>query len=285
MPETRPPLLLGAHISIAGGPDQAIHRGESIGCAAIQIFTKSNRQWFAKPFARETVETFKQAWKQSDIQSVIAHAAYLINLGSSNPETVSKSAEALANELKRCDQLGIPYLVLHPGSAGDAPEEQALQQVAQQLNAVFKATPGNTTILLETMAGQGTNLCHRLEQIAAIYQASNYKDRLGVCLDTCHVFAAGYDLRTPQAYQAFWKQFDTILGFDLLKVIHINDSKKALGSRADRHEHIGKGAIGLDAFRLLFQDSRLAHIPKILETPKESLEDDARNMAVIRDLI
>ncbi|TET34591.1 deoxyribonuclease IV [Candidatus Dependentiae bacterium] len=285
MPQTSTPLLLGAHISIAGGPDQAIHRGESIGCTAIQIFTKSNRQWFAKPLTPETVEAFKQAWKQSGIQSVIAHAAYLINLGSSNPETLSKSAEALADELKRCDQLGIPYLVLHPGSAGDTPEDQALQQVAQQLNEVFKATPGNTTILLETMAGQGTNLCYRLEQIASIYQASNYKERLGVCLDTCHVFAAGYDLRTPQTYKAFWEQFNTILGLDLLKAIHINDSKKALGSRADRHEHIGKGAIGLDAFRLLFTDSQLAHIPKVLETPKESLEDDARNMAVIRDLI
>ena len=285
MPQTSTPLLLGAHISIAGGPAQAIHRGESIGCTAIQIFTKSNRQWLAKPLSKEDVEAFKEAWSQSSIRSIIAHAAYLINLGSNNTETVSKSAKALSDELKRCEQLGIPYLVLHPGSRGEATEEQALEQVAQQLDAIFRATPGNTMILLETMAGQGTNLCYRLESIASIYQASQHKERLGVCLDTCHVFAAGYDLRTPHAYQAFWKEFDNLLGLDLLKAIHINDSKKGFGSRADRHEHIGKGAIGLDAFRFLCTDSRFAHIPKILETPKESLEDDARNMAVIKDLI
>ncbi len=285
MPQRNNQLLLGAHISIAGGIDQAIYRGESIGCTAIQIFTKSNRQWFGKPLTQENINAFKQAWKQSNIQSVITHASYLINLGSSNPETVSKSAKALSDELKRCDQLGIPYLVLHPGSHGQNSEEHALQQVAQQLDEVFKATPGKTTILLETMAGQGTNLCHRFEQIASIYQSSNYKDRLGVCLDTCHIFAAGYDLRTALSYKSVLKEFDTVLGLDLLKAIHINDSKKTLGSRADRHEHIGKGTIGLDAFRLLFHDNRLAHIPKILETPKESLEDDVRNMAVIKKLL
>jgi deoxyribonuclease-4 len=286
MSQTKNPLLLGSHISIAGGPDQSIHRGESIGCTAIQIFTKSNRQWLAKPLSKEAIEAFKYAWKQSKIHAIIAHAAYLINLGSSNPNTMSKSADALSDELKRCAQLGIPYLVLHPGSRGEASEEHALEQITQQLDAIFHATPGNNTmILLETMAGQGTNLCYRLEQIASIYQASHYKERLGVCLDTCHIFAAGYDLRTLEGYQAFWKQFNDLLGLDLLKVIHINDSKKALGSRADRHEHIGKGAMGLEAFRLLFTDSRFSHIPKILETPKESLEDDARNMAVIRALL
>jgi len=285
MPKTTSPLLLGAHISIAGGPAQAIERGESIGCTAIQIFTKSNRRWSAKPLTQEEIQAFKKAWKESNIQSVIAHAAYLINLGSPNPATVSKSAQALTDELIRCDQLGIPYLVLHPGSAGNTSEEKALQQIANQLDIIFRSTPGTTKILLETMAGQGSNLGYHLEQIASIYQASQYKERLGVCLDTCHIFAAGYDVRTPSTYQAFWKRFDDLIGLDLLKAIHLNDSKKEFGSRADRHEHIGKGAIGLEAFRLLCTDSQFADIPKILETPKESLEDDARNMASIKALI
>ncbi len=285
MNDNKPTLLIGAHMSIAGGPAQAIHRGESIGCTAIQIFTKSNRQWYAKPLQQEDIDTFKHAWNNSTIQSVIAHAAYLINLGSPNPNTQKKSAESLIDELTRCHQLGIPYLVLHPGSRADSSELQSLQKIVDQLDYVFEAAPGNSTILLETMAGQGKNLCYRFEQLATIYDKSKHKDRLGVCVDTCHVFAAGYDLRTQQTYDALWKEFDSIIGLDLLKAIHINDSKKGLGSRVDRHEHIGKGLLGIDFFGFLFNDPRFFSIPKILETPKESLSDDRNNMETIAKLI
>ncbi len=285
MTHNKKSLLLGAHVSIAGGPEQAIYRGESIGCTAIQIFTKSNRQWLAKPLKQEEIDAFQKAWKNSTIQSVIAHAAYLINIGSSNPETVKKSTQSLAIELERCQQLGIPYLVLHPGSRGDLSEKECLQQITQQLDTVLESTPGNTMILLETMAGQGSNMCYRFEQIASIYQESRNKERLGVCFDTCHVFAAGYDLRTEETYQAVWNEFDTIIGLHLLKAIHINDSKKELNSRVDRHEHIGKGELGSNAFQLLFNDERFFDIPKILETPKKRPEDDLHNIQTIKGLV
>ena len=278
-------LLLGAHISIAGGLEQAIYRGESIDCTVIQIFTKNNRQWFAKPLTKESIHLFKKAWHNSTIQSVVAHACYLINLGSPNIETRKKSTKSLAQELSRCTQLGIPYLVLHPGSKGEMDEQQCLQQIAQQINVALESTPDNTTLLLETLAGQGSNLCYRFEQLAQIYQLSQHKNRLGICFDTCHVFTSGYDKTTERAYEAVWKKFDNILGLDLLKVIHVNDSKKPLGSRVDRHEHIGKGALGFETFRLLFNDNRFFDIPKILETPKENLADDLRNMQIIRKLI
>ena len=278
-------LLLGTHVSIAGGPEQAIYRGEAIGCTAIQIFTKSNRQWLAKPLEQEEIDAFRKAWNNSTIQSVIAHAAYLINIGSSNPETVKKSTQSLAIELERCQQLGIPYLVLHPGSRGDLSEKECLQQITQQLDTVLESTPGNTILLLETMAGQGSNMCYRFEQIASIYQESRNKERLGVCFDTCHVFAAGYDLRTEETYQAVWNEFDTIIGLHLLKAIHINDSKKELNSHVDRHEHIGKGELGSNAFQLLFNDERFFDIPKILETPKKRPEDDLHNIQTIKGLV
>lgn len=286
MPQTNTQPLLGAHISIAGGPEQAIYRGESIGCTAIQIFTKSNRQWSSKPFSQEEIDAFKKAWKNSSIKSVVVHAAYLINLASPQSDTVTKSVQALVDELYRCEQLGIPYLVLHPGSHGDLSEKRALDQINQNLDTIFDHTPGATMILLETMAGQGTNICYRLEQIAHLYHTSHHKERLGICLDTCHLFAAGYDIRTPNTYETFLRTFQSSIGdLELIRVIHINDSKKALGSRIDRHEDIGKGMLGLEPFRLLCTDQRFAHVPKILETPKKGLEDDARNLAIIRSLL
>ncbi len=285
MTHKKRPLLLGAHISIAGGLEQAIYRGESIGCTAIQIFTKSNRQWLAKPLEQTAIDTFKQAWKDSSIQDVIAHAAYLINIGSPNPETRTKSTLSLKIELERCQQLGIPSLVLHPGSHGTISEQACLQQIAHQLDAIFESVPGNTQILLETMAGQGSNTCYQLEQIATIYNACKYKERLGVCVDTCHIFAAGYDIRTEKMYHSFWNTFDAIIGIEKLRAIHLNDSKKELNSRVDRHEDIAKGKIGDTAFQLLINDPRIFDVPKILETPKESLADDARNMQTIINML
>ncbi len=278
-------LLLGAHISIAGGLEKAFFRGQSIGCTTIQIFTKSNRQWQCKPLTKSEIELFKKTWEQSPIKSVVVHASYLINLGSSNPEVITKSTRALKEELLRCSQLGIPYLILHPGSHGTSPKKNSLLQVAKLLDEVFQAVPGNSMILLETMAGQGSNLGAEFEELAEIYKASANKKRIGICFDTCHTFAAGYNTQTKKTYEHTWQLFDTVLGFDLLKVIHVNDSKKELGSRVDRHEHIGKGKLGKEAFRLLFNDERFFTIPKILETPKEELAEDLKNMKEIVSLL
>lgn len=278
-------LLLGAHISIAGGFDQAIVRGESIGCTAIQIFTKSNRQWTAAPIGEDAIIAFKNARKHSSITQVIAHAAYLINIGSPHEHIRTKSTQAVIDELHRCHQLGIPYLVMHPGAHGTEPINECLTRIAEQINHILTIDTGTTTLVLETMAGQGTNVCDSFEQLAYIYQQVTHKKRFGICFDTCHVFAAGYDLQTKEAYNNTWKIFDNILGRDLLKVIHLNDSKKPLGMHVDRHEDIGKGKLGLDAFKFIMNDSRLFDIPKILETPKESLRDDWRNMRTLADLV
>ncbi len=285
MAEKKHSLLFGAHISIAGGIHLAIERGESIGCTAIQIFTKSNRQWSAKKITDKEIELFKDAIKKSSIQSVITHATYLINIGSPNKATSEKSITALRKELERCDQLGIPYLILHPGSHLGTGEEECLQRISDNLNDIFDQTPGKTKILLETMAGQGSNVCYQFEHIAHIYSTSSFKKRLGVCFDTCHAFVAGYDFRTKKTYENMWKTFDKIIGIKQLKAIHINDSKKELGSRVDRHEDIGKGKLGLEPFKLLFNDERFFDIPKILETPKGDLKDDLRNMRTIKKLV
>ncbi len=278
-------LLLGAHISTAGGFDQAIARGESIGCTTIQIFTKNNRQWSAPPLSVSAITAFKNAVEHSSIKIVIAHAAYLINLGSSANEIRNKSLHAVIDELERCHQLNIPYLVLHPGAKGDTPELDCLTRIADQLDLALSKANSTTMILLETMAGQGNSICATFEQLAYIYDRVTHKKRIGICFDTCHIFVAGYDLRTESTYHKTWQAFDTILGLNLLKAIHLNDSKKPLGSRVDRHEDIAKGMIGANAFKLLINDARFFNIPKILETPKEGLIDDWRNMRTIEGLI
>lgn len=277
-------LLLGAHMSIAGGIHLAIERGESIGCTAIQIFTKSNRQWHAKPITDEEAIAFKNAWKSSSIQSVIAHASYLINIGSSNHEIEKKSVNALELEIKRCAALDIPYLVLHPGSRTDTNEESCLAKISDNLNKLLTKT-SDCTILLEIMAGQGTSVGYSFEHLAQIIKNIDHKNRVGVCLDTCHAFAAGYDFGTKKTYNLMWEQFDKIIGINKLKAIHINDSQKDIGSRVDRHTDIGKGKIGFKAFELLFNDPRFFDIPKVLETPKDDLSDDKRNMEKLIDLL
>lgn len=280
-------LLLGAHMSIAGGLDQAVVRGESIDCSTIQLFTKSNRQWKAKKLSPEDIDLFKQTVKNSSIKKehIVAHASYLINLGSTDTEINKKSIAGLIEEIERCEALEIPYLVLHPGSSQNANMTDCLNTITENLDTVLQLTPGKTMVLLETMAGQGTSVCYQLEHLAYIYKKSKFKNRLGVCLDTCHIFAAGYDFRTEATYHDFWTTFDHIIGINALKVIHVNDSKKELGSRVDRHENIGKGKIGLVAFKLLFKDERFFAIPKILETPKGSLEEDVLNMKTIKSLL
>ncbi len=285
MTKKNPTLLLGAHISIAGGIHLAFERGESIGCTVMQIFTKNNRQWKSNPLTKEEIELYKKTAKQSSTKSVVAHATYLINIGSPDKVTEKKSVNAVIMELKRCDTLSIPYLVLHPGSHIKTNEESCIQQISNNLNKIFKATPGKTMLLLEVMAGQGSVVCYTFEQIARVIKQSKYKRRLGVCFDTCHAFVAGYDFRTKKTYENMWKEFDRIIGLGKLKIIHINDSKKELGSRVDRHADIGKGKIQLNAFRLLFNDKRFFHIPKILETPQKNLDDHLRNMKKIYTLL
>lgn len=279
-------LLIGAHMSIAKGFDQSVFNAESIGCTTYQIFTKSNRQWAAKPIEESAIVAFKNAIKSSSIdpKDIIAHATYLINLGSTDKELILTSKKALSQELHRCALLGIPYLVLHPGSHGKESVESCAERIANNINDVLSAE-NNTSILLENMAGQGTVMGNSFEQLAQIYHHIEHKKRIGFCLDTCHAFASGYPLNTDKGYESMWKEFDTLLDISNLKVIHANDSKKELGCRVDRHEDIGKGAIGLHGFELLMNDPRFFNIPKIVETPKGSLDDDKRNLNTLISLL
>lgn len=281
-------LLLGAHLSISGGLQNAIINGSAIGCSTIQLFTKSNRQWHSQPLTLQQIELFKATHKASDIDPIVAHAPYLINIASPNPKIMHTSIKALSIELERCQLLGIAYLVVHPGSYTSGDRQEGLERIRQNLDEILEKIPGNTMILLETMAGQGSVLCSTFEEIATVISISKYKDRLGVCADTCHLFVAGYDLRTPETYHQTWNHFDKTIGLERLKVIHVNDSKKGLGSHLDRHEHIGKGELGLEPFRLLFNDERFFDIPKILETPKtteEPFTQDKINMETIYSLL
>ena len=271
-------------MSIAGRPALAIERGESLGCTAIQIFTKSNRQWHAKPITDKEATEFKEAWKNSSIISIIAHASYLINIGSPQASIEHKSVHALGLEMERCNQLDIPYLVLHPGSHSNTDVEECLKRISANLDSLFATIP-HCSILLETMAGQGTNVGNNFEQLAQIIKHSKHKNRLGICLDTCHVFTAGYDLTTEKSYDLMWKHFDEVIGLNRLKAIHVNDSKKDIGSCIDRHTDIGKGKLGKKAFELLCNDKKFFDVPKVLETPKDSPADDKRNMEALFDLL
>lgn len=279
-------LLLGAHVSIAGGFAQAIHRGVAIGATALQIFTKSNRQWKASPITEDDAENFLSAQKKSPIQIVIAHAAYLINLGSDSLATQNQSLLSLIEEIKRCDKLHIPYLVLHPGSSSKDPI-QACTQIAKLLEEALQATDNcKVMILLETMAGQGNTIGASFENLAFIRKHVALKSRIGFCIDTCHVFSAGYTFSTQESYDTFMQTLEATLGVAHIKAFHINDSKKELGSKVDRHEHIGQGKIPLSAFSLLLHDKRFANVPKILETPKDNeFEDDIRNLKTLQDLL
>ena len=274
-------------MSIAGGVSKSLQRGHSIGCEAIQIFTRNQRQWKSKPLVAEEIAQFKLNREETGIGPVVAHDSYLINLGSPDEAMWQKSLQAYIVELEHCDTLGIPYLVMHPGSHLGSGEEAGLRRIAAALDHAHAATPGCGVItLLETTAGQGTNLGCRFEQLAAIREMVEEPGRVAVCFDTCHVFAAGYDLRTPEAYAATMGEFERVLGLDLLRCFHLNDCKKGLGSRVDRHEHIGQGMLGLEPFRLLLNDPRLAHLPGLLETPKgPEMREDVENLRVLRGLV
>jgi len=273
-------------MSIAGGPANALLRGHSIGCDTIQIFTKSPNQWRAKPLTEDQLSIYKDALRETGVQPVVAHSSYLINLGSPDDELWNKSVDALTSELGRCHQLGIDDYVLHPGAHVGSGVAAGLWRVALGLNTALSRTAHmRVRVLLETSAGQGTSLGSDFEQLAFVLEHSEPTDRLGVCFDTAHAWAAGYTFADPESYAEMWRGFDRIIGICRLYVIHLNDSKRDLGSRVDRHEQIGEGYVGLDAFRLLVNDAALVHLPMILETPKDvDLSQDVANLALLRGL-
>ncbi|HEY3662534.1 MAG TPA: deoxyribonuclease IV [Chthoniobacterales bacterium] len=278
--------LLGAHMSIGGGVHRAIERARSIDCTAMQIFVKNNMQWFARPFAREEIRAFLEHAQRAELSAVFAHANYLINPAATNPQFLANSIRALSEELTRAGQLGLPFLVLHPGAHLGQGEEAGLGKVVKSIDAVFRRIPKvKTRIALETTAGQGSCLGHKFEHLAAIMANVREPERLCVCLDTAHVFAAGYDLTSEAGTRKMFRELDRTIGLSHLVALHLNDSKTARGSRVDRHEHIGKGRIGLEAFRFIMRDRRFRKIPKVLETPKgKELLEDVENMKTLREL-
>ncbi len=253
----------------------------------MQIFSKNNNRWSQRPFSEKEINDFKTKLAASGIKFTVVHDSYLINLCASSPEILEKSRAAYIDELNRCEQLGILYLNFHPGAHGGAGEKEGIKLIAESLNIAHEKTKGfKVSSMIEVTAGQGTALGYRFEQVKEMIDLVDEKERMSVCIDTAHVFAAGYDIKSPEGYKKTIKEFDDIVGLDLLKCFHINDSKKPLASRVDRHEHIGKGFIGKEGFKNIMNDKRLEHIPKILETPKgkEQLED-IENIKVLKSFV
>src|ERR1051326_481893 len=280
------PILLGAHMSIGGGIHRAIERGRSIDCTAMQIFVKNNMQWFARPLSREEIRAFLDHAQRKELHAAFAHANYLINLAATNPQFHANSMRALSEELIRADQLELPFLVMHPGAHLGAGEEAGLEKIVASLDAIWAVIPKvKTKIALETTAGQGSCLGDKFEHLAWIIENVREPERLCVCLDTAHIFAAGYDIGSESGTKKTFHEFDRVIGLDRLAAIHVNDSKTPRGSRVDRHQHIGQGQVGLAAFRVVMRDPRLQKIPKVLETPKgKDLREDVTNLRKLRNL-
>ncbi len=281
--------LFGTHTSIAGGPHQALLEAQARGCDTVQLFTKAPSQWAARPFDDEQVRLFRRTLRKTRLRSPMGHDSYLINLASPDEALYRRSIEAFIDELGRSEALGLRYLVMHPGAHVDSGEEAGLARVAKALDEVHaRCADYQVRILLETTAGQGSTLGHRFEHLAAILGAVADPGRLGVCFDTCHVFAAGYALAPAAQYQATMRHLDRVVGLRLVKAFHVNDSRKVFGSRVDRHAHIGQGEMGPEPFRLLVNDARFRNRPMVLETPKEETPaghmDDV-NLATLRGLV
>lgn len=276
-------------MSSAGGCYRAVEVAHAAGCDCVQLFTKNNNQWACKELTEVDVGRFRQTLADLKIAHPIVHDSYLINLASPDPVLWQKSIDAFVVELRRADQLGIPYVVTHPGSHTTSTEEAGLAAVARALDEVHAQTRDLTSqCLLETTAGQGTNLGWRFEHLAAVLDRVQDPDRLGVCFDTCHVFAAGYAFGAPQEYQKTFREFDQLIGVERIKAFHLNDSLKGLGSRVDRHAHIGEGCLGLEPFRLLLADRRFRKVPMYMETPKGDRDGedlDVINLRTLRSLI
>ncbi len=288
-------VLLGAHMSIAGGTPKAIERALSAGCNVLQIFVKNNNRWKGKPLEEDEVGLFHSLRQASELREVVAHASYLINLAAPTEWLWRLSVDALVDELDRCNRLDLSHLVIHPGSHVGEGEEKGIERIARAIDAVQdRVDRSKTRIALEHTAGQGTNIGCRFEHLRDILGACRHPQEVAVCLDTCHLFAAGYDIRQEEKYSQTMAEFDRLVGLSKLKAFHFNDSRKDLGSRVDRHEHIGAGKIGTEAFRLILNDFRLSSVPKLLETPKDDkegrkkgdgLENDRRNLNVLRSLV
>jgi deoxyribonuclease-4 len=286
-------MRLGAHMSISGGPYTAYERGAAATCDSMLIFTKSNRQWAAKPLLDEDIELWRNAAAAHPaIFPVAVHASYLINIASPKPDLWEKSYQSLKDEVQRAEALGIPFLTFHPGSHMDSGIDAGLQAISQGLTRLVQETEGyNVIICLETMAGQGTNLGYKFEQLATVLDACGRSPRLGVCMDSCHIFSAGYDIRTPEGYAQTMAEFDRTVGLEWIKCFHFNDSVHGLGENKDRHAHIGQGQIGLDGFASFVNDPRWADHGAHLETDKtetgpdgQEIDMDITNLNVLRSL-
>lgn len=277
-------MWLGAHVSVSGGLDQAPENGRRLGCDVIQIFTRNQRQWKSRPLSIAEVKSFRSAYRSCNLRVAVCHSSYLINLASPDEVILWRSREAFRDEFDRCNRLGISYLVFHPGSHLNTGEKAGLSRIAESLNWILSQRDYTATkLLIETTAGQGTNLGYKFEQLAEVLSLVKNSQRMGICLDTCHLFAAGYDLRTRIAFKGTMKELDEIVGLPMVKSIHLNDSLKELGSRVDRHVNIGKGQLGLEAFRLLINEEQFQNVPMVLETPGG--EEGYRNdLAILRKL-
>lgn len=279
-------VRIGFHISISGGFVKAVERAQILGCRTMQIFTRSPRGWDSfRPIDPTEASLFRSALVHSDIDPLVVHMPYLPNLASPNEILYERSMTAMMDELERAGKLGAPYLVLHVGHRGNSPEEKAFSRVATAINRACNAVSGSTIVLLENTAGQGTEVGSRFGHLARIIDIVENKDRIGVCLDTAHAWGAGYDLATSAGIADTMEEFNRVLGWDRLRLIHLNDAKAARGAGIDRHDHIGQGFIGLDGFRLLLRHPRLSQLPFIMETPRRSEGDDRENMKVVRGLL
>ncbi|MGE5813036.1 MAG: deoxyribonuclease IV [Acidobacteriota bacterium] len=290
---------LGAHLSIGGGLPRAVERAMVAGCETLQIFTKSAGQWRARPLPDVEIRQFRRLVRASGVRPVFAHNSYLINIAASDPQLRKQSLDALWDEIERAESLGLHGLIMHPGSYTSGTEAGGLRLIAEGLAELLSRRRLKTMILLEHTAGQGTNLGYRFEHLATILDGVKWSRKVGVCLDTCHLAAAGYDIAQERGYRDTFRQLDAIVGLDRVKAFHLNDSKKPCGSRVDRHEHIGKGCLGLETFRRLLNDRRFKDAPMLLETPKDDERErkrsirakleidpyDAMNLATLRSLM
>lgn len=279
--------LLGAHMSIVGGFTTAIHQAAAHGCPTVQLFTKAPSQWTGKPIEQEQADAFREAMTLHKVNLAVGHNSYLINLASPDDTLYERSLNALADEIHRANQLGLRYLVMHPGAHVGAGEQAGLNRIVRGLDTLRNRCPSRTTLLLENTAGQGTCIGHRFEHLADILAQVRDASWLGVCFDTCHAFAAGYGLSSAEEYDATMGELDRVVGLSRVQVFHINDSVKGRGSRVDRHAGLGRGQIGLEAFKLLMGDNRFADRPFVLETPKQEGDQtdmDAINLAILRDM-
>ena len=286
MPAPSVPLL-GSHVSTSGGCAMAIDRALGIGCTAMQIFVKNNMQWFADALSPAEAEAFCKHARRKELAAVFGHTGYLINLAATNPEFHARSLRSMAEELVRAQQLGLPFLVLHPGAHMGAGVEAGLAKVVSSLDRVLAESAKNPVrIALEVTAGQGTTLGRTFEELAYLLDHVKRTERLCICLDTAHLFAGGHDISTEAGIKHTFAKFDKLIGRDRLAALHLNDSKTALGSCVDRHEHIGKGRIGIEAFRYIMSQARFRKIPKVLETPKgKEMKEDVEAMALLRSLM